>query len=214
MNEVFNIDCMEYIKTLGDNSVTHTLTDIPYNMTVKKWGGLTSDINKGKANVLTFELQNFLKEIYRVTKENIVIFCGLEQFSEIFDFFAQYQQKKKGTPRAIVYEKSNPSPMNGQYLYLSAVELGVYFRKPKGTFNAHCKSNVFRFPSGGTKLHPTQKNIKLIKDIIQDISNEGDIIFDPCAGSGNHLVAAKELNRNFIGCEIDEEYYNVIIKRL
>ena len=104
--------------------------------------------------------------------------------------------------------------MNGKYIYLSGIENAIWFRKPKATFNAYCKSTVFNYPCGRSKLHPTEKNINLIKELILDNSNEGDIIFDPCFGSACHLLAAKELNRQYIGCEIDTEYFNIGKSRL
>ena len=74
--------------------------------------------------------------------------------------------------------------------------------------------NVFEFPCGRAKLHPTEKNHDLIKDLILDNSNKGDIIFDPCCGSGSHLLVASENNRRFIGCELDKEWYEITKKRL
>lgn len=105
-------------------------------------------------------------------------------------------------------------PLNGKYVYLSGVELAVWYKKPKGTFNAHCKNTVFRYPIGSSKLHPTQKNLDLMKELILDNTNEGDIVFDPCAGSGTTLLAAKSLNREYRGIELYEDYCDVIIDRL
>jgi site-specific DNA-methyltransferase (adenine-specific) len=103
--------------------------------------------------------------------------------------------------------------MNGQYVYLSGIENAMWFKKRGGTFNAHCKNTVFDFPLGTSKLHPTEKNHKLLKELILDNSNEGDIVFDPCAGSGAHLLVAKENNRQYLGCEIYEDYYNICKER-
>lgn len=66
------------------------------------------------------------------------------------------------------------------------------------------KSNVFSFPCGRGKLHPTEKNHDLIKDLILDNSNEGEVLFDPCAGSGTHLYLGSLLNRKVIGSELNE----------
>ena len=78
-----------------------------------------------------------------MTKNSICIFCGRGQFSDIYKFFAN----KKGTVRPIVWEKTNPSPMNGQYVYLSGVEFAVWFKKAGAkVFNAHCKNTVFKYP--------------------------------------------------------------------
>lgn len=104
--------------------------------------------------------------------------------------------------------------MNGDFVYLSATEFGVWFRKPNGTFHAHCKSNVFEYPNGRSGLHPTEKNHELIRQLILDNSDEGDIVFDPCMGSGTHgLVALKE-GRRFVGIELNKDYFEIAKKRL
>ena len=104
--------------------------------------------------------------------------------------------------------------MNGQYIYLSGIENAVWFKKRGGTFNAHCKNTVFKYPCGRSKLHPTEKNHELLKELILDNSNENDIVFDPCSGSGSHLLVAAQSNRNFIGVELNEEYYKISRERL
>ena len=198
------------MKEFENNKVDFTITDIPYNAVSRNSNGLRN-LNKKEADILTFDLNIFLEELFRITKNSIVIFCGKEQFSSIFSFF----ESKKGTTRPIVWEKSNPSPMNGKYIYLSGIELAVWFKKSGAkTFNAFCKNTVFKYPNGSTKLHPTEKNHKLLSELIIDNTNDGDIVFDPCCGSGSHLLVSKQLNRNFVGFEINEEYYKIAIKRL
>lgn len=198
------------MKEFENNKVDFTITDIPYNAVNRNSNGLRN-LDKKDADIITFDLNIFLEELFRITKNSIVIFCGKEQFSSIFSFFAS----KKGTTRPIVWEKSNPSPMNGKYVYLSGIELAVWFKKSGAkTFNAFCKNTVFKYPNGSTKLHPTEKNHKLLTELILDNTNKGDIVFDPCCGSGSHLLVSKQLNRNFLGFEINEEYYKIAIKRL
>ena len=105
--------------------------------------------------------------------------------------------------------------MNGQHIYLSGVEFAVWFKKSGAkTFNAHCKNTVFKHPSGRSKLHPTEKNHGLLKELILDNSNENDLVFDPCAGSGSHLLVAKENNRNYLGIELNEEYFKIAQERI
>ena len=203
-------DCIEVMKSMKNDSVDFTLTDIPYNEVNRQSNGLR-DLDKQKADVLTFDLNVFLKEVYRITKNSICIFCGREQFSEIYSFFA----KQKGTVRPIVWQKSNPSPMNGQHIYLSGVEFAVWFKKSGAkVFNAHCKNTVFKYPNGSSKLHPTEKNHGLLKELILDNTNENDIVFDCCMGSGSHLVVALENNRRAMGIELDENYFNIAKERI
>lgn len=203
-------DCIDVMGRMEDNSVDYTLTDIPYGEVNRESNGLRV-LDKGVADDITFDLGNFLDEVYRVTKNSITIFCGREQFSAIYEYFA----KKKGTTRPIVWEKSNPSPMNGQYVYLSGVEFAVWFKKQGAkTFNPHCKNTVMKHPNGSRKLHPTEKNHKLLEELILDNSNEGDLIFDPCFGSASTLLVAKKLGRQYLGIELDEGFYKLGLDRL
>lgn len=104
--------------------------------------------------------------------------------------------------------------MNGQYVYLSGIENAVWFKKKGGTFNASCKNTVFRHPLGNGLMHPTEKNHKLLKELILDNSNKGDIVFDPCAGSGSTLFVAKNLDRKYLGCELNKNYFERAEQRL
>lgn len=211
MKEIYNADCMQFMSQMKNESVDLTLTDIPYNEVNKKKGhNQLRNLDKGKADVLTFDLEMFCNEVFRVTKGTIIIFCGYEQFSKIFSNFST---RKSCTTRCLVWQKSNPSVMNGKYIYLNGVELAVWCRKSNASFNAYCKNTVFKYPIGSNKLHPTEKNHKLLKELILDNSNENDLVFDCCFGSGSTLLVAKELNRRILGCELDNYYYNLVSER-
>lgn len=194
-------------------AIALVLTDIPYGECNRNDNGLRN-LNKENADIETFNLQEFLREVYRVTKGTIIVFCGQHQFSEIKNFFQEKQDKNKGTVRQIVWRKTNPSPMNGQHIYLSGIENAVWFKKRGGVFNAHCKNTVFDYPCGRSKLHPTEKNHELLKELIFDNSNKGDVVFDHCMGSGSHGLVAVENNRQFIGIELDEGYFKIAKKRI
>lgn len=104
--------------------------------------------------------------------------------------------------------------MNGQHIYLSGIENAVWFKKRGGTFNARCKNTVFRHSCGRSKLHPTEKNHELLKELILDNSNENDVVLDPCMGSGSHGLVSLQLNRRFIGIELNKEYFEIAKKRI
>jgi site-specific DNA-methyltransferase (adenine-specific) len=163
---------------------------------------------------MTFDLHKFLEDVYEITNGTIIIFCGINQISEIYDFFADKQKHSKGTVRHLVWKKTNPSPMNGEYIYLSGIEDAIWFKKRGATFNARCKNTVFEYPCGRSKLHPTEKNHKLLQDLILDNSNEGDVIFDPCSGSGSHCLVAMENGRKYVGCELDKNYFDIAKERI
>lgn len=213
VNTIYNDNCMNVLPDMADNSVNLTLTDIPYGEVNRADNGLRT-LSKGGADELTFELDKFLEELYRVTSGTIIIFCGKQQMSNIHKFFQDKQDKHQGTVRQLIWEKTNPSPMNGQHIYLSGIENAVWFKKRGGTFNAHCKNTVFKYPCGRSKIHPTEKNHDLLKELILDNSNEGDVVFDPCCGSGAHLLVAKENNRKYMGIEIDKDWFETAKSRL
>jgi len=189
------------------------LTDIPYEEVNRTDNGLRN-LNKGKADELTFNIQDFLNHIYE-SSDIFIIFCGQNQISEIFTYFNEKQKLKKGTVRQLVWCKSNPSPMNGEYVYLSATENAVWFKK-KGTgkLNCKCKKNWFIHSTGSSKFHPTEKNHKLLQELILDNTNEGDLVIDTCMGSGSTGIVSMKNNRNFIGVELCEDYYHIAKERI
>lgn len=214
---IYNKDCIELMREWSNGSVDTVLTDIPYdgvndNDTGKPVGmQKIRQIGRGFADELTFDLNTFLLNVDRLATQNVIIFCGQGQVSTIYNYF---QKKKNGTARTLVWQKSNPSPFNGQHIYLSGIELAVWYKKPKGTFNAFCKNTVFRHPIGSGKLHPTEKNHKLLTELILDNTNEDAIIFDPCAGSFSTGLVALENNRRFIGNDLNEDCYKLGLERL
>lgn len=91
---LINADCVNVISKLDDNFSNITLTDIPYDNVNRKDNGLRK-LDKEKADILTFDIQTFLNELYRVTSGTIIIFCGMNQLSEIFNYFDNYAKKRK-----------------------------------------------------------------------------------------------------------------------
>lgn len=207
--EIWHGNCLDLFSKIPDKSVDCTLTDIPYGEVNRKSNGLRN-LDKGLADIQTFNIDEFLKNVVRVTKGSIYIFCGTEQVSHI----RRYLANSNLSTRHCIWEKSNPSPMNGQHIWLSSIENCIFAKNKNAIFNEHCKSAVWKFPNGRSKQHPTEKPLKLFEYLISVSSKEGDLILDPCAGSGTTCVAAKNLNRQFIGIEKEESYYNVCLNRL
>lgn len=207
--ELMQGDCLELMKAIPDASIDMVLTDIPYGAVSRSSNGLRN-LDKGVADVETFSLESFLPQVDRVAKGSVLIFCGKEQFSPIYRYFAT----RKGSVRAIVWEKTNPSPMNGQHLYLSGVELAVWFKKKGATFNAFCKNTVFRTPAGRNRFHPTEKNLNLITELLLDNTAEGGTVLDPCMGSGTTGIACVNTGRRFIGIELDPGFFEIAKARI
>ena len=207
--KLFNDNCMKILPTLPDGSITMTLTDIPYDEVNRKSGGLRN-LDKSHADIITFPLDEFIDEIVRVTSGSIYIFCGSVQVSHIRDRLIEHNM----SVRHCIWEKTNPSPMNGQHIWLSSIENCVFGKKSGATFNEHCKSAVWRHSIEHYKDHPTPKPVKLVSRLIEASSNIGDTVLDPCMGSGAIGVAAKQCARDFIGIELNKEYYAMTEERI
>lgn len=211
MNEIklHNDDCMNVLPSLADGSISLTLTDIPYDEVNRKSGGLRN-LDKSHADIITFPLDEFIDEVVRVTSGSIYIFCGSVQVSHIRNRLIEHGL----SVRHCIWEKTNPSPMNGQHIWLSSIENCVFAKKSGATFNEHCKSAVWRCATERYKHHPTPKPVKLMERLIEASSNPGDIVFDPCMGGGSVGVAAKKCGRSFIGVEMNKEYYDLTVDRI
>lgn len=204
-------DCLEEMKNVEKAKLL--LTDIPYEEVNRKDNGLRN-LNKDKADIKTFDLEMFLNTIYEKA-DIFIIFCGNEQYSTIYKYFSTKQKQHKGTVRQIIWAKSNPSPMNGEYIYLSSTENAVWFKKSgTGKLNCKCKKNYFIHSTGSSKYHPTEKNHKLLEELILDNTNENDLIIDCCMGSGSTGIVALQNSRDFIGIEIDKNYFNIAKERI
>jgi len=209
INTVIQGDCLEKMQYIDTNSIDLLLTDIPYDGVNRKSNGLRN-LDKGLADVMTISIESMMFQFIRITKGSGYIFCGWSQISEIVDIL----KDNKISTRLCCWRKTNPSPMNGQSIWLSGAEYCVYFKKKNATFNQHCKNVVWDFPCGRGKVHPTEKPLKLFEFLIESSSNVGDLVCDPFAGAGTTGVACKNTGRNYILIEKEPEYIDIINKRL
>lgn len=170
-----------------------------------------ANIDKG------YDVNEFNTEFIRVMKNiNIYIWCNKVQIPEYFNF---YVDKHKCKFDILRWEKTNALPTYSNK-YLSDTEFCLYFRK-----GGMCKPNTYEdaktYYSAPINAkdkkkwgHPTIKPLDFTQKLIRNSSNEGDIILDPFMGSGTTCVAAKLENRQFIGIEIDKEYFNIAKERI
>lgn len=211
INQIINADCLDILRQLPDKCIDLVLTDVPYGVVNRPDNGLRK-LEKGCADVVDFDLSIVLKVITRITKGSVYIFCGTEQVSEIRSFLID----AGFSTRLLIWEKTNPSPMNGESIWLSGVECCVYGKLPGATFNEHCKNTVLRYPVCGykNKIHKTQKPLELFSYLIKVSSNENDIVLDCFSGSGTTAVACHNLRRRFICIEKDPDYWAASVERL
>lgn len=209
INKIYNQDCIQGMKQLPDNSVDLVLTDIPYDEVNRASNGLRN-LDKGDADIFTMDIVELTTLICSKTKGSVYMFCGIGQVSDI----RKTMVKLGLSTRLIIWEKTNPSPMNGDKLWLSGVEACVYGKKKGATFNLHCKNSVLRYPCGRNKIHPTQKPLELFKYLVEASSKEGDVVLDPFMGSGTTAVACIETKRKYIGFELNNEFYKKSLERI
>jgi site-specific DNA-methyltransferase (adenine-specific) len=197
---VIQADCIDYMLGMEDGSVYLTLTDIPYSVVNRPSNGLRG-LDKGVADPCGFSVRQFSEDVARVTAGSAYIFCGTEQVSAIRAALDHAGM----TTRLCIWEKSNPSPMNGQHVWLSGVECCVFGKHKGAVFNEHCKNTVWRYPVPRKRDHPTPKPVDLLKYLIEVSSQPGDLVFDPCCGGGSTAVAAAMTGRRYLCLDSDPQ---------
>jgi len=163
------------------------------------------------------QLELFTKHFYRVLRlgGTCIIFFDLWKITHLKEML---ENEKFKQIRLIEWIKTNPQPINSKVNYLTNCReialLGI--KKSKPTFNSKYDKGIYKYPLQGRKgrFHPTQKSLPLFEDLIKKHSNEDDIILDCFAGSATTAIAARNTNRNFIGCEMDKEFFNKSIERI
>ena len=144
LNKIYNEDCLEGMKRIPDGSVDCIVTDIPYNECNRADNGLRN-LDKDKADIGMFDVDMLTKTLCDKTKGSIYMFCGFNQVSTI----RQAMSQKGLSTRIVVWEKTNPSPMNGSVIWLSGVELCVYGKKQGGNIQPSLQEHRFQIPLWG-----------------------------------------------------------------
>lgn len=199
-------DCLDVLPTL--TGVDCIIADVPYGEVNRKSSGLRN-LDKGNADIETFDVEYVSDLCYRISNTTY-IFCGIEQVSVIRKKFVS----NGFSTRLCVWEKSNPSPMNGENLWLSSIECCVFGRKKNSYFGEHCASAVWRGPVARNQIHPTQKPTWLFKRLIKASCPSHGTVVDFCAGSGTTGVAAILEGRKAILIEKDPKYCDIIRRRI
>ena len=218
INKVLQGDCLEVMKGIPDKSVDLLLTDPPYNIArdnnFTTMGRAGIDFGEWDKNADIF---SYIKEASRITKQNgsFIVFNDWKNLGDIVKEAEKYGFETKDLIRL---EKTNPMPRNRDRRYITDFEFAIWFTKCNGKWVFNRQEETYQRPkfvkSIEKGLHPTQKNLSLMEDLLKIHSNEGDIVLDCFAGSGTTGVACKNLNRNYILIEKEPEYIDIINKRL
>lgn len=238
-NIVYNIDCLEGMKNLPDNSIDLILCDLPYNMTSISWDCLIpfdklweqyKRIIKPNGNIVLFSAGMFTYQLIQsnmkdfryklIWKKNVPTgmasakYRPMKYYEEICVF-----GNSKATYNPIMKERVGVGKACYNYDHYCGDNNHLQFDKQKRRYDPDWvqPSDVLEFnvvPNRKGKLHPTQKPTDLLEYLIKTYSNEGDVVLDNCMGSGSTAIAALNTNRKFIGYELSEEYYYIILKRI
>ena len=220
-------DSFVVVKELKKNDiiVNHIITDPPYNISKENNFSTMASPRKGVDFGewdKRFDLFGWIGDYVELLDKNgsIIIFCSYLYISYIIDELKANNIEVKDV---LIWRKSNPMPRNINRRYVQDMEFAIWgvkkgakwvFNKPK---EVPYLRSIFEtsLVSGLEKTsHPTQKSLKLMKDIIEIHTNKGDVILDPFMGSGSTGVAALELERKFIGIDNDEKYFKIAKARI
>lgn len=162
------------------------------------------------------KFSEYLPELYRVLKKGTHCYlminsrnlCELQTEAEKAGFVFQ---------NLLVWNKSNSGGTPNKY-YMQKLEFILMLSKrPARNINEMGTPNLLSVPNiigKGEQHHPTAKPVELMKVMIANSTNRGDVVLDPFAGGGSTLVAAQQLERHFIGMEIDPKYYQMALRNL
>jgi len=219
MNTVENINALEGLKNLDDNSIDLIVTDPPYKVISGGKGDHNSPKGMLKSNDGKIFKHNDIKitewidDCYRVLKDDTHIYVMVNMLN-LSEYMIEIEKAGFKIHNLLVWQKNNVTP-NRWYMKNCEYIIFAYKGKAKMINNVGCSNTVHICKNiTGNKNHPTEKPIELMKFYIENSSKKGDLVLDPFMGSGSVAIASKLSNRNFIGFEIDENYYNVIQKRL
>lgn len=224
-------DCLELMKEIPDKSVDLILCDLPYGTTQNKWDTV-------------LDLEKLWGGYNRIVKDNtpIVLFSQMPFTATLvksnFPLF-KYEwiwQKQQGTG----YLNAKKMPLKAhENILVFYKKLPLYNPQMRTGFKPYtCKSgkgsdnyheqisvvtvsngerypiDILEFSRDKQKLHPTQKPVALLEYLIKTYTNEGATVLDNCMGSGSTCVACINTNRNYIGFELNENYFNIAKERI
>lgn len=224
-------DCLELMKNIPDKSIDMILCDLPYGTTACKWDNMIpfeplwaqyKRIIKDNSAICLFGSEPFSTEL-RHSNLKMFRYDWIWEKEQGANFMLCKYQPYKVHEIISVFSKNTCS-------YLPQMTTGKPYISGKGksgdiTANVakvQTKNNGTRYPRSIQRfntdkkksLHPTQKPVPLLEYLIKTYTNEGDTVLDNCMGSGSTGVACVNTNRNFIGIELDGNYFGIAKDRI
>ena len=204
-DSVLHGDCISIMHSLPANSIDFILTDPPYLVRYQDREGrsIQNDSNSDW-------LVPAFTEAYRVLKQDhfMISFYG---WTQVDKFFHAWRSAGFRIAGHLVFRKQYAS----KSCFLKYQHEQAYLlAKGNPTLPENPVADVIDMPYSGNKLHPTQKPVAALKPLIEAFTQKNDLVLDPFCGSGSTLLAAKILNRNYLGIELDARYHAAATKRL
>ena len=214
--KLYQGDCLEVMCGIKDKSVDLIVTDPPYLMDYQSNRRKKEDrfdkIKNDKGNYML--IQDYLEECHRIMKDNTAIYCFCSWHN--IDFFKNEFEKHFKLKNILVWNKNNHGTGDLKGSYAPKHEFILFGHKGRTLLREKRIADVIDCPkiSSNKLTHPTEKPQDLLEIFIRQSSDVGSIIFDGFMGTGSCGIAAKKLNRNFIGIELDEKYFNIAKDRI
>ena len=225
-------DCLELMKDIPNKSIDMILCDLPYGTTRNKWDCVIPldklweeylRIIKDNGCISLFcdglFMADLMQSNIKMWRYNLIWdkqrgcdFLNsnvkpLKSHEEIAIFYKKKPIYNKQLWYSTPYKKTKNGSLSTNY-----GDRGVAFTESLD--GARNPLSILSYARDGNRFHPTQKPVALLEYLIKTYTNEGDVVFDNCMGSGSTGVACVHTNRNFIGIEIDEEYFDIAKKRI
>ena len=237
--ELFN-DSFQNYKRYQIPKAQLVIADIPYNLAENAYasspswyvGGDNKNGESKKAKSAFFDTDGYFripeymhfcsKMLIKEPKEAgkapaMIVFCAFEQMQQIIEYGKKYGFMKS-YPLVFVKNYSG-QVLKANMKIVGATEYAVVLYRdklPKFNNNNRMIFNWFKWERDTItpKIHPTQKPVQLLKQLIEIFTDEGDVVIDPCAGSGSTLRACAEINRSCYGFEIKKDYYKLAKQKI
>lgn len=230
---LLNGDCLELMKDIPDKSIDLILCDLPYGTTQNKWDTIIpfdklwtqyNRVIKDNGAIVLFGDEPF-SSVLRSSNTKLYRYDWYWLKNQATGHLNAKKMPMKKIETISVFYKHLPTynPQNLIELETSRVNkcCSVNNCYNKATYQGATKftnypNNILEFdkPTTGNRLHPTQKPIELLEYLIKTYTNEGETVLDNCMGSGSTGVACVNTNREFIGIELDENYFNIARERI
>ena len=239
--KLYNGDCLEVMQDIPNESVQLILTDLPYAETGNKWD-IQLDLDKYFKECLriikpngtialnstmrfAIDLINTCPKYYKYEwvweKDNgsNFVMCNYQPL-RVHEFVLIFTKARVSYAKSTLAVKYNPQKTKGNPYKQTSNNLDRNWKgatlKNWTTDNKgdrHPRS-VQKFARDKSKIHPTQKPLALLELLIKSYTDENDLVLDTCMGSGSTGVACVNTNREFIGIELDKEYYEIAERRI